>query len=167
MIQRLMELEESNQTREQGVSIRDHIGKQLGMSGRNAERLLEVLSCPQAILAALDRGDLPLKTLQRISKADKVFQERIATALAAAPSAHAKRIVKQLLPSPRARRMKPETVCWHLRRIIREELDSLEGREDRVDVQPDDIPGFERLMECAERLIERGHEIASWDEDDE
>jgi ParB/RepB/Spo0J family partition protein len=167
MLQRQMELEKSNPTREQGISVRDHIGKLLGKSGRNVDRLLEVLPCPPAILAALDRGDLPLKTVRHISKTDKVFQERIATALTEAPPAHAKRIVKQFLPSPRPRRMKPETVCWHLRKIIQEELDSLEGSENRMHVREDDILAFERLIECAERLILRGDEIKSWEEDDE
>ncbi len=62
-------------------STRDWIGKMLGVSGREASRLLNVLRTPTEVQSALDEGRLTLVLADRVSQLDREDQAEIAQAI--------------------------------------------------------------------------------------
>lgn len=62
-------------------STRDWIGKMLGVSGREASRLLNVLRTPTEVQTALDEGRLTLVLADRVSQLDREDQAEIALAI--------------------------------------------------------------------------------------
>ena len=69
--------------------LRERIGKIVGMSGRNLQRYLNVLSAPEAVQEAFDRGTVKLVDAARVASLHKKDQEKLAARLAAGDDAKA------------------------------------------------------------------------------
>lgn len=57
---------------------RDQIGQALGKSGRNLDRLLNILRTPPEVQQAFERGDLPLVAAEKVSRLAPRVQKEIA-----------------------------------------------------------------------------------------
>jgi ParB family chromosome partitioning protein len=127
--------------------LRDRVGKQLGMSGRHAERLIKITSTPMAVQRAFSQGLITVVTAARVAGLGWVKQDQLASEIEA--GADPAEVVAKYLPSKRQTVSLGKTF-EKLIGQIEEALEVLEGRESESQCVP---PSPERFLDAVERLV--------------
>jgi ParB/RepB/Spo0J family partition protein len=112
--------------------VRDQIGEVLGMSGRNLDRYLAVLSTPRAVQDAFEEQRLALVLAAKVSTFKKPVQEAIAREVAD-PEANAREVVNRY---EKKQPQTPRTIRQSYDRFLRLLEEALEVAPE----EPDQVP---------------------------
>jgi hypothetical protein len=127
--------------------LRDRIGKWMGLSGRHAERLLNILITPMEVQHAYSRGQITLVQADRISRLTWPTQLKIAQEIKGGRDP--REVVAAYLPMKSPRPPKVSRLHERLMTELKRGLDGLEGHEDEIN-HP--VFGASEDLELLERL---------------
>jgi ParB family chromosome partitioning protein len=84
-LKRQMELDRKRERRpltaKETLEWRDRVGQRMGMSGRHAGRLLNIVTCPMPIQKAVSDGKIMYERADKVSRLPRPIQEQIARAI--------------------------------------------------------------------------------------
>jgi ParB family chromosome partitioning protein len=135
------------------VDLRDRLGEEFGMSGRNSDRYLAVLRTLPAVQDAFDRGDLPLALAAQVASLAQEVQAQIANEIEAGRPP--KEVVREHLArstnSPKAAR----TAYHRLLRALEAGNAELDGRANEIGMKAADGARRISILERSASLIEQ------------
>lgn len=166
-IKALFDLERGRSRRQsaagQDSELRDRVGNRIGMSGRNAQRYLDVLSAPSAVQEAFDAGRVKLDLAARVGTASEASQQEVETLIADGqpPNKAINAVVKPPYTRPK---------CWH--RVLSRALghfedgiaklddvdlgsSSWDARDRELETVRATMAHCEALLEAAQRCLDR------------
>lgn len=117
-------------------SLRDRIGQELGMSGRNLDRYLRVLETPFEVQQALDANKLTLNDVARVAGLLPQYQQAVADAIRGGQDPGT--AVAHYLPKKSGRHETARTARHSFVQALSRGMDDLEGRIPDVTKIPDD-----------------------------
>jgi hypothetical protein len=127
---KLFELERgrrrSSLTESDREELRDWVGRQIGLSGRNAQRYINIVDTPMVVQKAFSLGRLPLVEADKFSRLDRPTQQRIAKEIE--EGGDPKKVVAANRPK-KTPRVNPAKAYRRLMPQLRVALEVIEGRE--------------------------------------
>ncbi len=160
LARRMLEIDEKK--RPGGLSqcdeqdLRDRVGEALGMSGRNAQRYLNILIAPMEVQRAHSEGKLSMRLAEKVARLEEAAQEEIAGEIRAGGDPAA--VVAARLPKAAPAEVDPDREHDVLLAAATRALAALDGREDEVRGGMDldsEIETLERLTSLIKTLIAR------------
>ena len=134
----------------QGQDLRDRLGKEFNMSGRNLDRLVRILSTPLEVQHAVSANRLSLKSAGQVAGAATELQKKIAAEIKA--GGDPEEVVKKHAPKPPAKQI---TSCDAVAIFLRHLEADVPDMEARVkELKPFRQRDVE-ILKSASTLIER------------
>jgi hypothetical protein len=132
--------------------LRDRVGKKIGLSGRHADRLVNILITPMAVQRAFSKVQLPLVQAEKVSRLGWTKQVQIAKEVE--DGGDPTEIVAAYLPRP-SPRVKPDKTYQKLMTELARGLEAMEEHVAQlrsVFSDDEDLELLERLGRFKEKL---------------
>jgi len=159
-IKRLVELD-NPRSRAESVdgTVRDYLGKQFKMSGRNLARYLSLLKTPREVQDAVSQKKLPLVLAARVASLQSQTQSEIADAIRKGDNPEA--VVRKHLTQANGHVKDPYAVVGGLARSIESAWHALEGRREKLGMLPfGHLASLEKGRRLFEQLLQEHQEAA-------
>lgn len=131
--------------------LRDWLAESFQTSGRNLDRLRQLLDLPRSIQSAISNGALPKSLARHLLALDIEKQQEAAARIAAGEPPRA--VVKELAPHPPRRQRWPGTAFQELLRALRAALADLDGHLNKLAPTDDDRQVLLQGRELIDQLL--------------